>query len=77
MKLSRLALAVALLPAANLYAADKIEEAIKLSETVITANRTAEDRKDSRAAVTVFTRADIDRLQPTNVADLLNRVPGV
>ena len=77
MKLSRLALAVALLPAANLYAADKIEEAIKLSETVITANRTAEDRKDSTAAVTVFTRADIDRLQPTNVADLLNRVPGV
>lgn len=77
MKLSRLALAVALLPAANLYAADKIEEAIKLSETVITANRTAEDRKDATAAVTVFTRADIDRLQPTNVADLLSRVPGV
>ncbi len=77
MKLSRLALAVALLPAANLYAADKIEEAIKLSETVITANRTAEDRKDSTAAVTVFTRADSDRLQPTNVADLLNGVPGV
>src|SRR5690554_6931839 len=77
MKLSRLALAVALLPAAHLYAADKTEEAIKLSETVITANRTAEERKDSTAAVTVFTRADIDRLQPVNVADLLNRVPGV
>ena len=77
MKLSRLALAIALLPAAQLYAADKTEEAIKLSETVITANRTAEDRKDSTAAVTVFTRADIDRLQPTNVADLLSRVPGV
>ncbi len=77
MKLSRLALAVALLPAAHLYAADKTEEAIKLSETVITANRTAEDRKDSTAAVTVFTRADIDRLQPINVADLLGRVPGV
>ncbi len=77
MKLSRLALAVALLPAAHLYAADKTEEAIKLSETVITANRTAEERKDSTAAVTVFTRADIDRLQPINVADLLGRVPGV
>lgn len=77
MKLSRLALAVALLPAANLYAADKTEEALKLSDTVITANRAAEDRKDSTAAVTVFTRADIDRLQPVNVADLLNRVPGV
>ena len=77
MKLSRLALAVALLPAANLYAADKTEEALKLSDSVITANRTAEDRKDSTAAVTVFTRADIDRLQPVNVADLLGRVPGV
>lgn len=77
MKLSRLALSIALLPAANLYAADKTEDALKLSDTVITANRTAEDRKDSTAAVTVFTRADIDRLQPVNVADLLNRVPGV
>lgn len=78
MKLSRLALAVALLPASTLYAAvDKNEDALKLSDTVITANRTAEDRKDSTAAVTVFTRADIDRLQPTNVADLLSRVPGV
>lgn len=77
MKLSRLALAVVLLPAANLYAADKTEEALKLSDTVITANRTVEDRKDSTAAVTVFTRADIDRLQPVNVTDLLTRVPGV
>lgn len=78
MKLSRLALAVALLPASTLYAtADTNEDALKLSNTVITANRTAEDRKGSTAAVTVFTREDIDRLQPVNVADLLNRVPGV
>ena len=77
MKLTRLALAVALLPASTLYAADTTEDALKLSETVITANRSAEDRQDSTAAVTVFTRADIDRLQPVNVADLLNRVPGV
>ncbi len=78
MKLSRLALAVALLPASTLYAvADNNEDTLKLSNTVITANRTAEDRKDSTAAVTVFTRADIDRLQPVNVPDLLSRVPGV
>jgi len=78
MKLSRLALAVALLPASTLYAAvDNNEDALKLSSTVITANRIAEDRKDSTAAVTVFTREDIDRLQPVNVADLLSRVPGV
>ena len=78
MKLSRLALAVALLPASTLYAtADTNEDALKLSNTVITANRAAEERKDSMAAVSVFTRADIDRLQPVNVADLLSRVPGV
>lgn len=78
MKLSRLVLAVALLPVSTLYAAiDNNEAALKLSDTVITANRTAEDRQDSTAAVTVFTRADIDRLQPVNVADLLTRVPGV
>lgn len=78
MKLSRLALAVALLPASTLYAAvDNNEDALKLSNTVITANRTAEDRKDSTAAVSIFTREDIDRLQPVNVPDLLNRVPGV
>ena len=78
MKLSRLALAVALLPASTLYAtADTNEDALKLSNTVITANRGAEDRKDSTAAVSVFTREDIDRIQPTNVAGLLSRVPGV
>lgn len=78
MKLSRLALAVALLPVSSLYAtADNNEDALKLSNTVITANRTVESRKDSTAAVTVFTREDIDRLQPVNVADLLSRVPGV
>ncbi len=78
MKLSRLALAVALLPASTLYAvADSNEDALKLSNTVITANRSAEERTETMAAVTVFTRADIDRLQPVNVADLLNRVPGV
>lgn len=78
MKLSRLALAVALLPASTLYAvADSTEDVLKLSNTVITANRAAEERTDTMAAVTVFTRADIDRLQPVNVPDLLNRVPGV
>ncbi len=78
MKLSRLALAVALLPASTLYAvADSTEDALKLSNTVITANRAAEERTATMAAVTVFTRADIDRLQPVNVPDLLSRVPGV
>lgn len=78
MKLSRLALAVAALPLVASAATDlDTEAALKLSDTVITANRGAQDRADSTAAVSVFTREDIDRLQAVNVADLLNRVPGV
>lgn len=78
MKLTRLALAVAALPLA-VTAAPSLdhESSLKLSDTVITANRSAQSKEDTTAAVTVFTREDIDRLQPVNVADLLNRVPGV
>lgn len=78
MKLSRLALAVAALPLVANAATDlDTEAALKLSDTVITANRGAQSKADTTAAVSVFTREDIDRLQPVNVADLLNRVPGV
>ncbi|TDQ37517.1 TonB-dependent receptor domain-containing protein [Thiopseudomonas denitrificans] len=78
MKLSRLALAVAALPLVASAATDlDTEAALKLSDTVITANRGAQSKADTTAAVSVFTREDIDRLQPVNVADLLNRVPGV
>ncbi len=76
MKLSRLALAVALLPGGSVLAADQ-EAALKLSETLISANREAQARSTSSVASTVFTRADIERLQPRNVVELLNRVPGV
>lgn len=78
MKLSRLALAVAVLPLVASAATDlDTEAALKLSDTVITANRGAQSKADTTAAVSVFTREDIDRLQPVNVADLLSRVPGV
>jgi vitamin B12 transporter len=53
------------------------EDALKLSDVVISANRQVEQRNASTSANTVFTRADIERLQPTSVTDLLNRVPGV
>lgn len=78
MKLSRIALAVALVPAFAL-AEQSIsrEDALKLSDTLITASRVVEQRSESSAASTVFTRADIERLQPTTVADLLKRVPGM
>jgi vitamin B12 transporter len=69
------ALALALLPAIA-PAADQ-EAALKLSETLISANRDVQQRSASSTASTVFTRADIERLQPGSVVELLNRVPGV
>ncbi|AKX59017.1 TonB-dependent receptor domain-containing protein [Thiopseudomonas alkaliphila] len=78
MKRSRLALAIAALPlAAAAESSLDYEQALKLPNTVVTASRTAQDSKETTAAVTVFTRDDIERLQPVNVADLLSRVPGV
>ncbi|TWC14938.1 MULTISPECIES: TonB-dependent receptor domain-containing protein [unclassified Pseudomonas] len=78
MKLSPLALTLTLLPAGQLLA-DTFErdQALKLPEVLISANRQVEARNDSSAANTVFTRDDIDRLQPGSVTDLLSRVPGV
>lgn len=74
---SRLALLL-LLPASDLLAdTASRDHALKLSDTLISANRQVEARNDSSAANTVFTREDIDRLQPTSLTDLLQRVPGV
>lgn len=77
MKLSHLALAIALAP--TIACADELslDQALKLSNTVVTANREAQPRGDSSAAVSVFTRADIERLNPSSVGELLSRVPGV
>ncbi|MGH8448655.1 TonB-dependent receptor domain-containing protein [Pseudomonas sp.] len=74
----RFALPLLLLPAADLLA-DTFERdnALKLPDVVISANRQVQARNDSSTANTVFTREDIDRLQPTSVSDLLSRVPGV
>lgn len=74
--MKRLCLTLLLLPCADLLA-DTRDQALKLSDVVISANRQVQARNDSSAANTVFTRADIDRLQPTSVTDLLSRVPGV
>ncbi|WP_429383955.1 TonB-dependent receptor domain-containing protein [Pseudomonas laurylsulfatiphila] len=78
MKLSPLALTLTLLPAGQLLA-DTFErdQALKLPDVLISANRQVEARNDSSAANTVFTRDDIDRLQPDSITDLLRRVPGV
>jgi len=72
----RLALPLLLLPSPELLA-DTRDDALKLPDVVISANRQVQARNDSSAANTVFTRDDIDRLQPTSLTDLLSRVPGV
>ena len=78
MKLSRLALAVALLPGVQVFAAELTrDEALKLSDTVVSANREPQRRSQTPAATTVFNRDDIERLQIRSVAELLERVPGV
>jgi vitamin B12 transporter len=77
MKLSRLALAIALAPGLAIAQTPSREDALKLSDTLITANRDVEQRSNSSAASTVFTRADIERLRPASVPQLLTQVPGV
>lgn len=74
MKMSRLALAVALLPGAQAVAADTSHE---LPSMLVTSARQAEPRTQATAANTVFSRADIERLQARSVPELLRRVPGV
>ena len=51
--------------------------ALKLPDVLISENRDVQPRSESSSASTVFTRDDIDRLQPTGIVDLLARVPGV
>ncbi|TFY93879.1 TonB-dependent receptor [Pseudomonas nabeulensis] len=74
--MKRLHLALLLLPSSELLAGT-LDQALNLPDVVISANRQVQARNDSSAANSVFTRDDIDRLQPSSVTDLLNRVPGV
>lgn len=78
MKISRLALAIALAPTAS-FATDnpRLDEALKLNELVVTSQRTVQNKATSSSDITVFTRADIDQLRPANVLELLTHVPGV
>lgn len=72
--LTPIALAISLFPLASNAAESTTTQ---LGTVVVTADRQAELLKDTTSSVQVFTRADIDRLQPSNVAELLQRVPGV
>ncbi|WP_049621997.1 TonB-dependent vitamin B12 receptor [Frateuria defendens] len=69
-----------LLAAALLFptlAAHAADQATALDAVQVTATRTAVTVDDTLSAVTVLTRADIDRLQPVSVQDLLAGLPGV
>lgn len=77
--LNPIAMAIALAPVAAFASTEtpRFDDQLKLQNTVITASRVAEQRSDTYSAVSVFTRADIERLQANTVADLLRRTPGV
>jgi len=48
-----------------------------LDPVIVTATRTAITEDEALSSVTVITRADIERLQPVSVIDLLQGLPGV
>ena len=74
MKLS----AVAALLLASLPSALRAQENNSdLNLVMVTASRSPEPIADAIASVTVITRADIDRLQPQSVADLLTGLAGI
>ncbi|NII11249.1 TonB-dependent vitamin B12 receptor [Oleiagrimonas sp. C23AA] len=77
MRLNLLASAVLLAVAAPAFAAPQSDHSISIDPVVVTATRTAEPVSHTLAPVTVITRADIDRLQPESLQDLLTGLPGV
>lgn len=79
MKASPLALAIACTPwwAYAAEPAPSLDKQLKLPDVVVTASRQAQSSDESAASVSVFTREDIDRLQPSSVQELLTHVPGV
>ncbi len=70
-------LAAALLSAiTTAHAADQ-NNPNALDPVIVTATRTAITVDDALSSVTVITRADIERLQPVSLVDLLNGLPGI
>ena len=53
------------------------EDVSGLNQVFVTASRTSEPLDAAIASVTVITRADIDRLQPLSVDELLNGLAGI
>jgi vitamin B12 transporter len=70
-------LAAALLSGTMAANAAAVNDASSLDPVIVTATRTPVTVGDSLSSVTVITRADIERLQPLSVSDLLTGLPGV
>ncbi len=70
-------LAAALLSATMAAHAADADQATSLSSVIVTATRTAITTDEALSSVSVITRADIERLQPASVHDLLVGLPGV
>jgi vitamin B12 transporter len=73
----RLFLFAALLPASWPFICIAQEDVFDLTQVIVTASRSAEPLDTAIASVTVITRADIDRLQPHSVDELLTGLVGV
>ena len=70
-------LAVALLGCTMAAQAADQNDASALAPVIVTATRTAITADEALSSVSVITRADIERLQPLSVPDLLAGLPGV
>ncbi|MFC5527773.1 TonB-dependent vitamin B12 receptor [Rhodanobacter ginsengisoli] len=70
-------LAAALLACTTAAQAADQNNPAALSPVVVTATRTAINVDDALSSVSVITRADIERLQPLSLQDLLTGLPGV
>lgn len=68
--------ATTLAAATSMQAAQAAEAATDLDQVVVTATRTARTQDETLAAVTVIDRAQIERLQPASLPDLLRGTPG-
>ncbi len=56
---------------------DNKQNDAQVETIVVTANRSTQDKFDVLAAVDVFSRDDIEQIQPVSVADLLTRIAGI
>ena len=75
--LKKTLLAAALFSATLAAHAAEQDGTAALSPVIVTATRTAITADDALSSVTVITRADIERLQPASLPDLLTGLPGI